>query len=843
MAWLLEGESERQVAGGRARPEAREGPGLRLPDLGGGARRCGTCPSSSGPSTRAWATCSRPGTSTSPSTTRAAGLLSFPYFADERDPTPAPEAPRPRAHRVRPAHPASRSWRRPRSSATSWPAARSSSSRATRWTGWGRRSSPGGRRSGSPPSRPTTRRCAWDRRSGTSSSSSPGRSRPPSRRSARRTPSDRARPGSRSRSSRSRPCCGRPTRSCASPRPSARGSPPSASPRTRWWASRSSSTSALGSSGLERHRLALRGESVGYEYEMEGRAFTVHVEPLRDAAGAVRGTVGIAVDITDLRRADQGAPRLRGSAAAGHRPRAPLHLREGRGGALPARQPRGGRGLRHDRGPDLIGPHRRGLRPLRRGGAPLPGGRPGGDAERPAQGASSRSRSPTPRGGSATCRRPRSPSTFSGTGRPAVLGVSIDITERKAAEEALRRAAKEESLAVLAGGVAHDFNNLLAAILGHASLAIKQLPRDEPRPPPRREGGGGGRAGGRPHPPDAGLLGAGALRGAADRRQRPRPREPAPPRGGASRRACASRRSSPPSLPLVDADVGQVQQVLMNLVINAAEAIGDRGGTRHPRHGSPGGDGPADHHLWRASGQPLAPGPYVALEVRDDGPGHGRGDRGPDLRALLHDQVHRARPRPRRRPRRRAGPPGRAERRERAGAGARPSGILFAPSARAARGGEPPPPPAPERRRAHGPPDRRRGRGARHGRGGPGARGDVRSLRAEDGARGVALFREARARVDVVLLDLSMPGLSGEETFHRLVELDPAVRVDPVLRATTATRRRAVSARAARPASSRSRTGRSSSWPRSGAASASGRPEAHPASASQVGLRAAYSSR
>jgi CheY-like chemotaxis protein len=50
-------------------------------------------------------------------------------------------------------------------------------------------------------------------------------------------------------------------------------------------------------------------------------------------------------------------------------------------------------------------------------------------------------------------------------------------------------------------------------------------------------------------------------------------------------------------------------------------------------------------------------------------------------------------------------------------------------------------------------------------------------LRAEDGARGIALFREAGERVDVVLLDLSMPGLSGEETFHRLVELDPAVRV------------------------------------------------------------------
>ena len=59
------------------------------------------------------------------------------------------------------------------------------------------------------------------------------------------------------------------------------------------------------SAGLDRQRLALRGESVGYEYEMDGRWFAAHVEPLRDAAGAIRGTVGIGVDITDVRQADQ----------------------------------------------------------------------------------------------------------------------------------------------------------------------------------------------------------------------------------------------------------------------------------------------------------------------------------------------------------------------------------------------------------------------------------------------------------------------------------------------------------------------------------------------------------
>ena len=50
-------------------------------------------------------------------------------------------------------------------------------------------------------------------------------------------------------------------------------------------------------------------------------------------------------------------------------------------------------------------------------------------------------------------------------------------------------------------------------------------------------------------------------------------------------------------------------------------------------------------------------------------------------------------------------------------------------------------------------------------------------LRAEDGARGVALFDANRGRIDVVLLDLSMPGPGGEETFRRLRQIDPGVRV------------------------------------------------------------------
>ncbi|UCB45173.1 MAG: PAS domain S-box protein [Spirochaetota bacterium] len=66
------------------------------------------------------------------------------------------------------------------------------------------------------------------------------------------------------------------------------------------------------------------------------------------------------------------------------------------------------------------------------------------------------------------------------SGKPALLLMVRDITERKRAEAELLRASKLDSIGTLAGGIAHDFNNLLTAILGNISLLMSHLEKTDP---------------------------------------------------------------------------------------------------------------------------------------------------------------------------------------------------------------------------------------------------------------------------------------------------------------------------------------------------------------------------
>ena len=73
-----------------------------------------------------------------------------------------------------------------------------------------------------------------------------------------------------------------------------------------------------------------------------------------------------------------------------------------------------------------------------------------------------------------------------GRERPMLGGITLDITDQEKAEEERRKietqmqqAQKLESLGVLGGGIAHDFNNLLMGMLGHAELALSHLPEND----------------------------------------------------------------------------------------------------------------------------------------------------------------------------------------------------------------------------------------------------------------------------------------------------------------------------------------------------------------------------
>ena len=196
------------------------------------------------------------------------------------------------------------------------------------------------------------------------------------------------------------------------------------------------------------------------------------------------------------------------------------------------------------------------------------------------------------------------------TGEIRIVVVSRDITERKKIEEERLRASKLESVGVLAGGIAHDFNNLLTAIVGYLSLAkmsvrpgeeLYQRLADAEKASLRAKGltqqlltfAKGG------VPIKRTISIAELLKESASLVLR------------GSHMRCEF--SLPADLWPVEADEGQISQVVNNLVINAQEAMPDGGVTRIQ------GENATIRPTEAVAG--LTPGRYVKLSFRDEGGG------------------------------------------------------------------------------------------------------------------------------------------------------------------------------------------------------------------------------
>ena len=204
-------------------------------------------------------------------------------------------------------------------------------------------------------------------------------------------------------------------------------------------------------------------------------------------------------------------------------------------------------------------------------------------------------------------------------------GLAIDITASKQAEadklaieRKLLEGQKLESLGLLAGGIAHDFNNILTGILGNANLARFKLGEDSNIVPHLRKIelataraaelcqqmlAYAGKSSFLIEPVDVSQLVSDTL--------------PLLHTSLASRARLHLNLSPRPAV--VMADATQLRQIIMNLVLNAAEAVGERAGEIHVATGLR----IFDRDFLRAArdGDTLATGEYVFVEVRDNGCG------------------------------------------------------------------------------------------------------------------------------------------------------------------------------------------------------------------------------
>jgi len=208
----------------------------------------------------------------------------------------------------------------------------------------------------------------------------------------------------------------------------------------------------------------------------------------------------------------------------------------------------------------------------------------------------------------------RDPATHEVNGAIATF---IDITERKRLEEKLMHTQKLESLGVLAGGIAHDFNNLLVTILGNASLAKSLLGADPALLPLLDEIELGARRAAELTHQMLEYAGQGKFK-----------LQPLDLPEAAREMAGLLRATIPPNVALhyqvqeglrpIEADPTQIRQVIMNLITNAAESMAERSGriviaVEQMQISA--------QDLEEYPGHAATPGRFLCLDVTDQGSG------------------------------------------------------------------------------------------------------------------------------------------------------------------------------------------------------------------------------
>jgi PAS domain S-box-containing protein len=199
-----------------------------------------------------------------------------------------------------------------------------------------------------------------------------------------------------------------------------------------------------------------------------------------------------------------------------------------------------------------------------------------------------------------------------------VTGACTDITERKRTEDSRRNSQRIEALGTLAGGIAHDFNNLLLAIAGNTQLAMSDLDEGHPAQRSLEE------------IERASARASDLVHRILAFSHQSEPRRAIIELQPTVEEALRLLRATLPAMIdiradfgeqalAVDADSTQIHQIIMNLVTNAAHAIGDQGGSiriigRSLAIGAGDAQAPAG----------LLPGTYVRIRVQDTGQGMDR---------------------------------------------------------------------------------------------------------------------------------------------------------------------------------------------------------------------------